>query len=439
MRYPRSMPFSYWYQLYYMSTKELHCTHCSQTFSRPSHLHRHAQSHLHRSKRDLRLCPHCGRRFARNDILIRHLRSFHSDYVHCARASQKSCFRCVQKKTRCNRGHPCHQCVKAEVDCQYPQDIDSRISLSESHQPELIPPTSPPAGPEERELVQTDLLDDGANSIPQAGLSTSSSLALGRWFNDPLAQTGPPSNERNSMVAQGSPLCATESMDITLTRSCRSDTIGPFLSPDVTFGFGLSDLDWLDVDFSQFDLNQWHTSTSHEANTTVVTTCPPTLTAMQCSADIPGYQSTDVSPAVITSPIQTDKNGNGNGNGNESRPSGRVAPTHQWPFDDDCQNPTLPQLESLVGRGAMSQPALGRMPPSATAPNRQVLDAYFNHFHEILPLMHVPSFDTATCPPILVAAMSTVGAMFEHKNSTCKDSWPYSVAYLQLLSSCVSL
>ncbi|KAF2024042.1 hypothetical protein EK21DRAFT_79610, partial [Setomelanomma holmii] len=69
---------------------------------------------------------------------------------------------------------------------------------------------------------------------------------------------------------------------------------------------------------------------------------------------------------------------------------------------------------------------------------REVLDAYFNHFHEILPLIHLPSFDPAKCPAILAAALSSIGVMFLREDSSSRDSWLFSANYLDLLSQWVA-
>lgn len=388
----------------------------------------------------MRTCPQCGRRFARNDVLIKHLRSFHGDQVHCARVSRKSCSRCVLKKTRCDRGRPCQHCVKAEVDCLYHPVPEMDMSISKDHVREPVRLISSPAErPEDQQQQQQQQqktsADNGTELDMLHDLSTSSSYAIDCRLGEPFTAT-PPQHDTVTIVATTSPSFSTAELatEPALTNPSRSD--GPFLSPNATLGFGFCDLDWLDVDFSQFDLHGWQAGNDSGASATVGTASPlPSVVGTQAGETSVAHVTPGLPGAVDLVMAETEREG---GEGERCPPRQR-APVHHWPFDDDCQNPTLPHLRSLASRGALSNSASDQSVHAATAPHRKVLDAYFNHFHEILPIMHVPSFNPSECPAILVAALSTVGAMFVHEDSTCKESWPYSAAYLHLLSSWVCL
>lgn len=41
---------------------------------------------------------------------------------------------------------------------------------------------------------------------------------------------------------------------------------------------------------------------------------------------------------------------------------------------------------------------------------------YFEHFHEQLPVLHLPTFDTAQSPPLFVAALICVGACYSDRS-----------------------
>lgn len=419
----------------HMPAKESTCPHCPRTFSRPSHLQRHVQSHLDRNLRDMCSCHQCGRRFARNDILIRHLRSFHGDQVHRTRASRKSCTRCVLKKVRCNRGHPCHHCVKAKVDCQYHQNSEIDNLMIENDKLDVVHDVSSRIEiPEQQQHPRTPV-EHGTDPGALNDLSTSSSFVLERWFSEP--RTGPPRRRETVMAAvptSSSFTTAEKSTVAALTDPCHSDVLGPFLSSNATFDFGSNDLDWLDVDFSQFDLDQWHPENDSGASTTIGFASPQPPVQGIRTDEASDLQDTIALLGSTDSALAQTERYRGESQGRLCRPR---APVYHWPFDNDCLKPTLPQLKSPVSRPKLSGGFPDRIISAATAPNLPVLDAYFNHFHEILPIIHVPSFNPSECPAILVAALSTIGAMFVRDDSTCKDSWPYSAAYLHLLSSWV--
>lgn len=426
-----------------MSGKGTACPHCPQAFSRPSHLRRHVQSHMSPSERDLRSCHQCGRYFARNDVLIRHLRSFHGDQVRLTRAGRKSCARCIKKKIRCDRGQPCQHCVKGKSNCMYSEDTTPDTAVQRKDESGMRSSACP-----ETEYSNSKQCEVGESSVEnnkEAGMlqttDPSSSYALDRWFDEQFTEP-PPSPHADAVLAVGS--TSFEALDdftesIT-TEKCRTDILGPFLSPNANLELGCSDLDWLDVDFAQYDLDQWQIAPDSFSSNIMAR--PPQMlpvTAIQhcpTSVTYPTPHSSKTHEYAMCQIETGEKSA-------EICSNGHRIPAQPWPFDDDCQKPTLPPIESLVGRVARvhnTAAVSDRTQNARTAmePNRQVLDAYFNHFHEILPLVHLPSFDPAQCPAILAAALSAIGAMFVREESSSKDSWPFSAAYLDLLSQWVS-
>ncbi|KIW16077.1 hypothetical protein PV08_06128 [Exophiala spinifera] len=110
----------------------LRCQECGLAVARPSHLARHLQSHLPPARREHFPCTECGRQFSRNDVLLRHLRTAHQSYTSRKRCAQKSCFRCVKKKLKCDRGQPCLPCAKSATSCEYAVDVSPEDTEAEA-------------------------------------------------------------------------------------------------------------------------------------------------------------------------------------------------------------------------------------------------------------------------------------------------------------------
>ncbi|CAK7230083.1 hypothetical protein SBRCBS47491_007466 [Sporothrix bragantina] len=99
----------------------LQCAVCSRQFSRPSHHDRHYRTHLPPEGRLALPCNRCGKTFGRNDVLLRHLRTAHGvDPGPQPKAAQKSCYRCVHLRRKCDRAQPCRLCAAGGAVCQYP-------------------------------------------------------------------------------------------------------------------------------------------------------------------------------------------------------------------------------------------------------------------------------------------------------------------------------
>lgn len=380
------------------AAKDLACTQCTQTFTRPSHLQRHLQSHLSRRERDLKQCPRCERCFSRHDVLLRHLRSYHDlSTENIVKINKKSCERCIKRKTKCDRQLPCSTCKRAAVgsECcfigveQQRLPIDSADLTTLSH--EKTPETQ----------METDTMLD--SELPAQNMAILDS-SFDAWTNSP---------SRPNWTGQ-----------LLSPSSCDPE---PFLDPLMqlqTFELQLGDLDWLDTDL---------VNTLADAAAVVEQTAHSMATPSMMPNTQPFWAN---EPSLQTPRSETYASDRGGRAGNQPQ---------QWPFDEDANDrANLPSLQALL-RGVMpsgpSQTHQTGIPSSKgfADAQRRAVEAYFTVFHDILPVIHVPSFHTSTSPDVLKAAMSCLGSIFVSEKSTFKDAVASSQEYLRQVAVLVSL
>lgn len=129
------------------------------SFSRPSHLTRHVLSHRSKNDRNCAYsCTECEKRFLRRDILLRHLRSVHRKIITLNGSVQRSCSRCVAKKMKCDRAHPCQSCVSTESTCIY-RDETSENQRMNSFSAVNTPDTEPAEDGNFQQLYPEDSLE----------------------------------------------------------------------------------------------------------------------------------------------------------------------------------------------------------------------------------------------------------------------------------------
>lgn len=372
--------------------KDLACTQCTQTFSRPSHLQRHLQSHLSRRERDLKQCPRCERCFSRHDVLLRHLRSYHDlSTENIVKINKKSCERCIKRKTKCDRQLPCSTCKRAAVGSECCFVGVEQLPAIEGTDPTTISYQETPG----TQIEQDAILDSGAVGV----LDT----AFDAWTSSP---------SRPNWTGQ-----------LLSPSSCDPE---PFIDPLMqlqTFELQLGDLDWLDTD--------------------LVNTLADAAAVVEQAGQGLNIPSTQAFWAAESN-MQTPSSDVYACDRARARVSDRSQP-QQWPFDEDANDKAnLPSLQALL-RGVMpGSPAHSRglqsgntLPKGFLDGQRRAVEAYFTVFHDILPVIHVPSFHASNAPDVLKAALSCLGSIFVSDKSTFKDAVPFSEEYLRQVAGLV--
>jgi hypothetical protein len=460
----------------------LRCPHCELVVARPSHLARHVQSHLHPSQRERYACDQCPRQFSRNDVLLRHLRTAHQAVIAPKRSAQKSCFRCVKKKLKCDRIQTCMPCAKGGHSCTYPIEeeqafVDDPASIDGGSTESLTVQVQP-----QIEVVQlcsrASYHDPGIHmQLPPEENSVISAPAIENQPFSPNGQSGfagstPPfpTPSRSRPVAQTSPGLMSFSPGSPNTTSSGFDRHmmqfdGCFLTPFTSAptdpapriaGMIEGGLDWLSLELespnSQDMQSQWPSvgvSTSFQP--------PPMSTGLEQvlqnaaqpveSAQLVPIRAHDVNAAIL-------------------KANDHLLAARQWPFEQtrtpDSQQCRLPPLRDILqGTVPPNEPEEGAvirslihlmsgsyLPEtnsahdasmiSATQLLKTALEHYFSEFHAVLPLIHIPTFHINKTPTVTLAAMACIGAMYLDAKQGTERSWSLSEICIQMIAWLVS-
>jgi hypothetical protein len=150
------------------------CSECGRSFARHEHLKRHSAVH---SPARAFTCSICFKRFTRNDILTRHEATHFINRNVQTRKKFRSCAACVAAKTRCSAEMPCSRCISRKIDC-HPQ-IKGPASLSIDGESQASP----------RSSSSTAALDDMSLIASDCGTQPISTSATSHTERTPIVQS----------------------------------------------------------------------------------------------------------------------------------------------------------------------------------------------------------------------------------------------------------
>ncbi|KIL68871.1 hypothetical protein M378DRAFT_184747 [Amanita muscaria Koide BX008] len=107
------------------------CPQCPAKFTRTTHLNRHLRTHTNER---LHHCNTCSAQFTRSDLLTRHKKSCNES---TSRTRRKSCVSCMESKIKCDRQYPCSKCVSRGKECVFASPITSKPVMVQSTPPTL--------------------------------------------------------------------------------------------------------------------------------------------------------------------------------------------------------------------------------------------------------------------------------------------------------------
>ncbi|CAK7226802.1 hypothetical protein SEUCBS140593_006365 [Sporothrix eucalyptigena] len=527
------------------SSGPLQCAVCNRQFSRPSHHDRHYRTHLPPEGRLALPCNRCGKTFGRNDVLLRHLRTAHGfDPGPQPKAAQKSCYRCVHLRRKCDRAQPCKLCAAGGAVCQYPQvDISAVNAINAPRAPATTPPkpdvmmayqttdSSLTGQPNHTPLVlSTDtpqLFHGSGNGTLDGGYHRQAEFGTGIPGVDVMnVANGIPTNDANATYLNdnGNGVATTGcSPSFSDEYYLAADTT-PFvasLSAAGQLDFRTAGLDWLDFDVpdvfstpdgSGMDIDPtlgsqpaqtpqaFHSQASQYQPQPQIHPQPPPVPPHQQHqppSQQPQQHAMDRPPSsqyanYSVHPVSNYSSGTAGPHTGvpASGPTASSTSVLPWPFDDTAHdlaphryslpplrevlqntlmqstNSTPPNKSVLANLVALmsdtrmpqavdgteetdeSGAAHSKQQSNGTANNitpmamsistmdpgmahaanllKRLVDTYVAKFQPILPLLHVPTWDLGTCPPVLVSAMACVGSLLSDDERVASLTWSIS-------------
>lgn len=415
--------------------KNHQCDECHMSFSRPSHLTRHVLSHRSKNDRNCAYsCTECEKKFLRRDILLRHLRSVHRKIITRSGSAQRSCLRCVAKKMKCDRAHPCQPCISTRSNCLY-KDESSETQRTNSVAAVNTPGTEPAQDDAFHQLYPEDSLGS-----PQANQSLLWNEAIGMTELAHANSEGFSMEEstETSFLPSGAgpgldPYAVPGNMADQLVSpgSYIDGNISDLLSNGISLGYG--GLDWLDIEL------QDHLPPSNTAISTIHSKEP----IMTPSTDVCNQSGHE--PLLLSSPTwhnATQAQGQSMPiNPALPRPNHTQSTVQQWPFDgtreqvhpryrlsplsdllqeslNSTSDASHPLMRSLVG--LLSNKYVPRLDENKDDYEalrvmnllQRAIDSFTTQFHSVLPTIHIPTLKLSSCPTVLLASMACIGAMF---------------------------
>ncbi|EWZ29228.1 hypothetical protein FOZG_17097 [Fusarium oxysporum Fo47] len=462
-------------------TRALQCPECTLKFSRPSHLHRHQLTHSASNHRQHIPCPYCSKTFSRRDVLLRHLRHGHQVQEQTRRSSQKSCFRCVERKAKCNRERPCNGCIRSGNNCEYPATDD----MNDWGPHEGASPTGQSILPSNTQQIQEQqdesmtsqaneetrsfqhetgpdglLLDDSTEHIPLPTAPLVHQVhGADIMDQDQACQVGPfynlndkPTNSPTMEIPQSFNV-----LPVDAAHSVFEDTFA--LSPSSILpgqtSFRTGGFDWLNFDIGNspqgFQVDTFYNSYIPEFWFS--------STAQQVS-ESEGLSSSGTGNRVQ----QRTSSGESSRDSQEEGLPDVEQNTLAWPFDQaHKQSPhryRLPPLRDILNgycptdrprpvqttlvKGFIQILSENPLPQLETLRDphsiqafcslQRLVDSYFSRFHDIQAIIHKPTWTMSACPPILLTAMASVGALL----SDSQSDYELSVALSEICSTMIN-
>lgn len=394
--------------------------------------------------------------FSRRDVLLRHLRSVHQFEGRAKRSVQRSCFRCVEKKLKCERTKPCRACYRSDAMCEYPSPEESEGELF---------------GSGHGDTEMSDVLQGGneigrrhSNEPATSAVSPVYSQRNGAFQNGLVeSMATPDSLPGESMMPQtdrtyettgptgfftaldsGSTIASSVEMtfDSVMPEMEASLYQGSFAITPSSFelmqpSFRTGGLDWLGVHIDDG---------THDPGFNIGGGFDASRFAVSHDPVIPGIGSTLTDDAGQPGPdpdwVTRDHP--------PLRPRSSQQPSLPWPFDQGKDSVLhqykLPPLHEVLSdnwrTNQPAQPTLvdgfvhilsgSRLPQlpmlrenehiRAFHDLQRLVDSYFTRFHDIQAIIHKPTWDMASCPTVLLTAMACLGAMLSDSKADAELS-----------------
>lgn len=349
----------------------------------------------------------------------------------------------MRRKLKCDRHQPCESCTHSKSTCEYklPVSLDDGASVEGD-----LPHAANPESASFSQIPQSTLQgqnfqaptypsqNETTTPVQHKPISYLESSSVGDAPINGFEGTGQPSDPFSMHLDKG--------VDPTLTDAAFGQG---FLNMN-TLALGYGGLDWLDFHLREPMLDPTPVEYKYSMSNGLG----------QPSGALPGFAT----PILPHRPLPTEPHAMAL-DAPPSKPEFSRPSIQSWPFAQSKdhfseQIPSrykLPPLEEVL-RGSSKLPrersktpieilveilSKSRIPDTWNQdidilPGIQLLqemiDRYFADFHDILAVLHIPTFNLTDCPTVLLASMACIGAM--HLPST--DSQEYATALCDLCS-----
>ncbi|KAF6802920.1 hypothetical protein CSOJ01_11245 [Colletotrichum sojae] len=348
--------------------KDLICPDCGLEFRRLDHLKRHTA--LHNGRKPF-ACSACGRSFSRRDTLQRHVAvhqpsdtAVSPQAISATDRSEAACSHCRASKQKCDGIQPCNRCTKKGVECAYlPRRMRQVKKLHIRPDPESSSTES-----ETQDLIGGDA-NAASLTLSHVSLQESTSPSL---FRPTPASTATPADIRQ------------------LWQELLSQAPVPSTLPIQGIDAIMSDL--LNVSHEQgsfLDLTPWSPTTDGGFLAPDATwPAAPALPAPSPGEgilripNVPSLSSQEQAAIAVDIDVGVDAENYGH-----------------------VPSLSLPKYESIVHWALVLLP--GVVLP-AVEPFSAFIQLYFERFHDLIPILHRPTFDPNTASDTLVLAIAHV-------------------------------
>lgn len=401
-----------------MPKQHLACTHCDRTFSRPSHLQRHALTHLPPSRRNTLPCSQCDQSFSRKDTLLRHLRSTHKLDIPSGYSFQRSCYRCVRRKLKCDREQPCQSCILTgnTESCKYPTN-DQGINFSG------------------QSLISDSTVRSFGQSRSPTNPSSKSASSIANDDTAPVHDGDFPGHDNTpDQLIFGDEQINTTFLAQNSDLAMHQESPHALFAGDIESGFRCNGFDWLDFDILDVDIT--NIESFDVAQSAPIT--GPELPVPSFDNHLPSPPTHQTKTASLPWPFEQ---GRTVASPNQSIPSlGRIL---QGCLGSSLRMPSPPLqgVAVLFAEPLLPSPHEIRDPIISQGMDllKTLIDIYFTSFQVIQPIIHVPTWNMANCPTVQLASMACVGAVLSTDTTLSSSAGTLSDLCTRMLSWLVSV
>ncbi|KAF2008963.1 hypothetical protein BU24DRAFT_497541 [Aaosphaeria arxii CBS 175.79] len=385
-------------------------------------------------RNDLYPCPRCATEFSRSDSLRRHLLTMHrpskagvaGNRAITRKRAAKACIACSRTKQRCSGDVPCHRCQVKSLSCRYSLGTQQKASIEQRllcYDQETTSMSgfgdfrTDLTGGHQDSVVNLDMNSDNPTSFPRSTANyNSSTFFLPQFWTDPN-------------FAGLSVLTSPETVPGQLVLGGLKDMLNPVhpeaswadFEGNITLGGEPTEDSTVTIDALQ---NAFDSTNSFHQNQSLPTEISLPLSIPYLASASPDANQIATGKAPVPPLFRSD---NSTRFSRHSMPMSEELHVERVHVLEDLEH--VPSLSPSTYHGLLNQfRKLNHLHDDETPftdmelpPIDQVnafIQAYFEDFHPIFPILHQPTFDPNQVPWTMVWAVLTTGCRFSRALSS---------------------